>query len=130
MQKLLTRKNNRLKNYDYSEIGAYFITIGSKNKENIFGEYNRCVREGLASSRNNIQLSIIGQIINNQWKDIKKQYGNIELDEYIVMPNHLHGILIINNINYNKREGASPSPTYLLYSPNIFSLFFEPMVIK
>ncbi len=111
MNKYPKRKQIRLKNYDYANNGYYFITIGSKNKENIFGEYNKCVGEGLASSRNNIQLSKIGKIIDKQWNDIPNQCNNIELDEYIVMPNHIHGILIVNKNDINKREGASPSPT-------------------
>ncbi len=41
MQKLISRKQIRLENYDYANNGYYFITIGSKNKENIFGEYNK-----------------------------------------------------------------------------------------
>ena len=53
-----------------------------------------------------MNLSKIGKIIDKQWNDIPNQYDNIELDEYIRMPNHLHGILFIN-----KREEASPSPT-------------------
>ncbi len=54
MQKLLIQKNNRLKNYDYSEIGRYFITVCSKNRENIFGEINnKYVGDGLAPSRDN-----------------------------------------------------------------------------
>ena len=77
---------------------------------NIFGEYKKYVGEGLASSRNNIQLSIIGKIIDNQWENIKNQYDNIELDQYIIMPNHLHGILIINK-REELREDARPSPT-------------------
>ena len=98
-------KNNRLKNYDYSEIGWYFITVCSRDRKNIFGEINnKYVGEGLAPSRdnatvrykNNIKLSKIGKIIDKQWNDIETQYDNIDLDQYIIMPNHIHGILIIN----------------------------------
>ncbi|MFH2137458.1 MAG: hypothetical protein ABII88_02980 [Candidatus Omnitrophota bacterium] len=49
---------------------------------------------------------MIGQIIDTQWNDIPNQYGNIELDQYTIMPNHLHGIVIINN-----RAEASAAPT-------------------
>ncbi|MFH1440713.1 MAG: transposase [Candidatus Omnitrophota bacterium] len=103
---ICNRRTIRLAEYDYSQTGYYFLTICSNNKKNIFGKYNEYVREGLASSHNNIQLSIIGQIIDIQWNDITNKYNNIELDKYIVMPNHIHGILIIN-----KREDARPSPT-------------------
>jgi REP element-mobilizing transposase RayT len=131
MTKLITRKNSRLKSYNYSDNGWYFVTICSKDRKNIFGEYNnKIVGEGLAPSRyknhkiphkgqpqglslqapvryqNDIKLSKIGQIIDIQWNDIPNQYDNIELDEYIIMSNHIHGILVID-----KRDGASPSPT-------------------
>ncbi|MFH2137254.1 MAG: transposase [Candidatus Omnitrophota bacterium] len=106
MQNLKTRKLNRLKDYDYSLEGYYFVTICSRNREIIFGEYTNNVGTALAAVRNNIKLTKLGQIIDSQWNDLPNQYKNIELDQYIIMPNHLHGILIIN-----KRTGASPVPT-------------------
>ena len=109
MQKLITRKLNRLKDYDYSVTGYYFITICSKNRKIIFGEYiENPVGTALAAvhCKDNIKLSKLGQIIDNQWNDIPNQYNDIELDQYVIMPNHIHGILIIS-----KRTGASPVPT-------------------
>jgi len=105
MTKLKTRKQIRLKNYDYSLNGYYFITVCSNDRKNIFGEY-KYVGAALVPARNNIKLSKIGQIINNQWNDIPNQYRNVELDEYIIMPNHIHGILIVNN-----RAQTSGAPT-------------------
>ena len=106
MTKLITRKQNRLINYDYSLTGYYFVTVCSNDRKNILGEYknNNNVGAPLACAR--IKLSIIGQIIDNQWNNIPNQYDNIELDQYVIMPNHLHGILIINN-----RAEASAAPT-------------------
>jgi REP element-mobilizing transposase RayT len=104
---LLTRKPNRLKNYDYSLEGYYYITICSKDRENIFGDYVKDdVVAVLASAHDHIKLSIVGQIINTQLQDIQNQFENVELDEYIIMPNHLHGIIIIK-----KRVEASAPPT-------------------
>ena len=65
-----------------------------------------CDRAALASARVNVTLSKIGRIIEKQWKDIPNQYVNIELDKYVIMPNHIHGILIIH-----KRAQASGAPT-------------------
>ena len=89
MAKLLTRKNNRLKNYNYSDNGYYFVAVCSKDRENIFGEYKNVVGAGLAPVRynvpvrdnntNNVKLSKLGQIINHQWNNIPKQYDNVEL---------------------------------------------------
>ncbi len=110
-QKYPKRKTTRLKNYDYSSNGWYFVTICSYNRLNIFGGYKNIVGAGLVSARNNINLSTIGNIIDNQWNDIPNQYKNVALDQYIIMPNHIHCILIINDIDIDKREETSPSPT-------------------
>ncbi|MFH1458995.1 MAG: transposase [Candidatus Omnitrophota bacterium] len=110
MKNLLTRKNNRLNKHDYSANGWYLCTICSKNRENIFGQYiNNFVGTGLAPVRhkNNIKLSTIGNIIKNNLIGIPQHYDNVGIDEYIIMPNHIHCILIIDKL----REGASPSPT-------------------
>jgi len=69
MTKLLNRKNNRLKGYDYTKDGLYFITICAIDHKCIFGKIiQKPVGDGLAPSR--IELSIIGQIIDEQWNDI------------------------------------------------------------
>jgi len=106
-----TRKRNRLDGYDYSNNGAYHVTICTKKHECIFGKINNiCVGAPLACARKNIpsriELSNIGKIIDTQWQDIPNQFDGIELDQYIIMPNHMHGILIIN-----KRAQASGAPT-------------------
>ena len=97
--------------YDYSENGYYFVTICSCNRQNIFGKYKNPVGAGLASARmggdasdrnnncsirNHIELSPVGKIIKQQWKNIPNHYEHVQLDEYSIMPNHIHGILIIN----------------------------------
>ena len=111
MKILKTRKLNRFKIYNYPTNGYYFVTICSKNRKIIFGEYNNNnVGAPLACAR--IELSIIGQIIDNQWNNIVNQYNHIKLDQYTIMPNHIHGIIIINNrINELSRAQASGAPT-------------------
>lgn len=110
MAELVARKNIRLRNYDYSDDGYYFVTICSGNRENIF--IDNTVGAALVSARNHIcnrkdtKLSRIGQIIDNQWNNIPSQYPHVQLDQYVIMPNHLHGILAIN-----KRAQTSSAPT-------------------
>lgn len=87
--KLPTRKKLRLKYYDYSKQGLYFITICIKNREKILGKIND----------NQIELFKEGVIVKNSIRDIEKIYMNIKIDEYIVMPNHIHIIITINNNN-------------------------------
>ncbi len=79
-------KSTRLQNWDYGWNGAYFITICTKNREHYFGE----IENG------RMQLSPIGVIADILWYEIKNHAKNIELGEFIVMPNHIHGILILN----------------------------------
>jgi len=102
MSELLTRKQNRLPNYDYSSTGIYFVTICSNDRKNIFAEFDNknIVGTGLVPVR--IELTKIGEIIDKQWRDIANHCHNVEIDEFIVMPNHIHGIIIIN-----KQDGAN-----------------------
>jgi REP element-mobilizing transposase RayT len=80
------RKPNRLKNYDYSQNGYYFVTICTRNRQEWFGKIKNGVME----------LNRNGEIVEKQWKWLAKQYSDIELDVYEIMPNHVHGIIRIN----------------------------------
>jgi len=102
------RKLNRLPDHDYSNDGIYFVTICSKYRQNIFSIINHAVGTGLAPVRDPIDMKLtdLGIIINKHWLNIPNQNINIDIDQYIIMPNHIHGIIIIN-----KRTGASPVPT-------------------
>jgi len=83
------RKSIRLKEYDYSKEGAYFITICTNNKECILGN----VKNG------EIILNQFGNIVLEGWNCLTGRYANIESDKFVVMPNHIHGtIKIIDNV--------------------------------
>ncbi|RKY37505.1 MAG: hypothetical protein DRP78_00965 [Candidatus Omnitrophota bacterium] len=87
MTKILTRKSrNRLEGYDYSQSNYYYVTVCTDNRKGQFGEIKD----------NRMLLNYHGQIVKQQWQWLAKQYSYITLDEYVVMPNHVHGILIIN----------------------------------
>jgi len=79
------RKSIRLKDYDYSQLGAYFVTICTCNKECLFGD----VVDG------KMELSEIGTIADNCWNDIPNHFQNVSSDYFVVMPNHIHGIINI-----------------------------------
>jgi len=83
---LKQRKQNRLKNYDYSQSGYYFVTICTQNREEWFGR----IENGVMGLNGN------GQIVENQWVWLAKQYPYVVLDSYVVMPNHFHGVIGIN----------------------------------
>ena len=91
-------KNIRLTDFDYSTNGTYFITVCSENKRCIFGDI---VGQGLCSCR----LSDIGQIIKTEIENLNIRYPEITIDNYIIMPNHVHLLLTL------ERQEQSPCPT-------------------
>ena len=79
------RRSIRLKGFDYTQPGAYFVTLVTKNRETLFGE----IAEG------DVRLNTYGQVIHTFWQRLPTTFPSIALDVWIVMPNHLHGILWI-----------------------------------
>ena len=92
------RKSIRLKEYDYSADGYYFVTISTANGVTYFGN----VKNG------EMVLNEYGNIVNTQWVQLPQHYWNTKLDEYVIMPDHIHGIIIIDN----NRAGYKPAPTH------------------
>ncbi|MDR2511772.1 MAG: hypothetical protein LBC89_04870 [Bacteroidales bacterium] len=92
------RHSIRLTGYDYSQAGLYCITICTQNRECLFGEI--VVGAGFARPDNTAShptmiLNEYGKIVETELLNLKIKYPNIDLHEYIVMPNHFHGILQI-----------------------------------
>lgn len=87
----------RLQNWDYGSNGAYFITICTKNRECYFGEIMNNVPEPSTNERT-MQLSEIGKLAEQFWLEIPNHFSFIELGNFVVMPNHVHGILIIDKM--------------------------------
>ena len=80
------RKNsNRLKDFDYANNGGYFITICTQNRENMFGE--------IVDKK--MVLNDVGKMVDKWWQELRNKFGDIRLDEFVIMPNHLHGIITI-----------------------------------
>ena len=90
------RKHPRIKNYDYATIGAYFITVCTSQRRNYF--WQSFVGASIARPQNptEIKLSEYGKIVDNAINNIPKIYPNIEIDRYVIMPDHIHLILIIH----------------------------------
>jgi len=81
------RHSIRLKGYDYSQAGLYFITICCQDRECFFGE----IKNG------EMMLNDIGNIANQCWMEIPNHFANVVLHEHIIMPNHVHGIIELTN---------------------------------
>ncbi|MBI5664236.1 MAG: transposase [Nitrospirae bacterium] len=79
------RRSIRLKEYDYSQAGAYFVTICTQNRECAFGDI--VGRE--------MRLNDAGRMVDITWNDLPTHNDNILLDSFIIMPNHIHGIITI-----------------------------------
>ena len=96
------RRSIRLKEYDYSRSGAYFVTICAHKRKYLFGNI---VNDEMA-------LSEYGKIVENVWYNLTGHYQNIKLDKFIVMPNHIHGIIILMDMD-DVGAGFKPAPTDL-----------------
>jgi len=92
--KLPERKPNRLKDYDYSQSGAYFVTICTKDHKHLFGK----ITVGASVlARPNIELSSLGRLVNSAIEHYNTNAINFVFDRCAIMPNHLHAIIIIHD---------------------------------
>ncbi|MBE0504855.1 MAG: hypothetical protein IBX46_12075 [Desulfuromonadales bacterium] len=82
------RRSIRLREYDYSSVGAYFVTICVQGRECLFGD----VTEGT------MRLNDAGKMVERVWLGLSARFPHVVLDEFVVMPNHFHGIVVINNV--------------------------------
>ena len=98
-QELPKRKHPRLKHYDYSQGGGYFITICTENRRCLL---SRIVGRGLAPAEG--ALTEYGKIAEQQLLLLQERYPFVEIDRYVIMPNHIHAIVIL------KGQAADASP--------------------
>jgi len=97
------RKHPRLEHYDYSTAGAYFITICTQNRRCLL---SRIVGRGLAPAE--IQYTAYGQIAQKQLMLLEQRYPSLKIDQYVIMPNHIHAILLLKEMS-----GDSQRPTIM-----------------
>ena len=100
-ENLAKRKHPRLKEYDYSSDGVYFVTICTQNKKHLLSQI---VGRGLAPA---VQLTDYGRIAEQQMFLLEKRFTFVEIDNYVIMPNHIHIIFWLKP----QTAGASPRPT-------------------
>ena len=108
------RVNPRLKDYDYSQTGHYFVTICTKDKIPFFGE----------TSGEGVALSVVGKLSRDYWQEIPEHFPFVSLDEFVIMPNHIHGIIVIcrDNKHVGTCHGMSPPKTNQFSQPKSGSL--------
>ena len=118
-----TRKNLRIKHYDYSSKGAYFITICAKDRKRIFSNIINPVGVG-AHDDPQIRLSEIGKIVEKNLLSSEKISG-VSIDRYVIMPDHIHVIIFLDPEKYTYLSTGSskaPTPTNEML-PHVISTF-------
>jgi len=90
------RRPIRLRGFDYTSPGAYFVTICTRNRACILGD----LKAG------SISLTPIGKIVQRTWAETPNHFPNVGLDEYVIMPNHLHGLLLIEDTTVGAQHAA------------------------
>jgi len=119
----LNRKSQRKKNYDYSQPGYYAVTLCTQNRLCQFGD----IKEG------DMLLNDAGRMVTNTWHQIPQHYAGIELDIFQIMPNHIHGIIVINPVGVGpcahphprieNGQAQGPVPTGSLSVSNVIERF-------
>ena len=99
------RRSIRLQGYDYAQAGAYFVTLCAWNREYLFGD----IIDG------KMVLNNAGQIAKQCWQDIPAHFPKVALDEFVIMPNHVHGILYI--VGSSQEVGGEPNVGAKDFSP-------------
>ncbi|MGM9818801.1 MAG: transposase [Paludibacteraceae bacterium] len=115
--------STRLQKWDYGWNAIYFVTICTWHREHYFGEINNGA----------MCLSPIGTIANVLWHELKNHFNHIELDAFVVMPNHIHGIIAINN-NVNNGDNIATThdmvATHAVETTHALSLQSQPQSAK
>lgn len=98
-------ETTRLKNHDYGADGWYFITICTHNRENYFGEIFETQNIGVVGTQNiaSLQPTAIGKIAHQYWIEIPTHFPFVVLDEFVIMPNHVHGVFYFDKPEYEYR---------------------------
>ena len=95
---LAKRKSTRLNHYDYSSLGAYFITICTEGRQKILSQI---VGDDVPGVPKNVELLPCGKIADKYINQFNEFYDHISVDWYVIMPNHIHILLLV-------RENGSP----------------------
>ncbi len=107
------RRSLRLKGYDYSQAGAYFVTICTHRRTCLFGDLAQGV----------VRLNEVGIIAQQTWDELPVHYPHVSLDAFVVMPNHVHGIILLTDDPVVVGAGFKPAPTKLHAVPEIVRAF-------
>ena len=111
------RRSIRLPGYDYSQPGEYFVTICAYERRNLFGQ----IENG------KIQLSPIGQVLEREWLRLPDRFPFLHPAPFVVMPNHFHGILMIEDIAEGRGTPSPSGPRRAPADPEFAKAFRKPV---
>jgi REP element-mobilizing transposase RayT len=109
------RQSIRLRGHDYTQAGEYYVTLCVKYRESLLGEI----------LRNQVELTRIGEIVKECWEGIPKHFSNAVLDEFVIMPNHMHGIVIL--VGTRKSVGTRHAVSQRVITPPSGEQFGNPI---
>src|SRR5687767_7268896 len=94
------RRSIRLRDYDYSQAGAYFLTIRCQDRECLLGRFQN----------GTVLLNPAGEMVVRTWQEVPDHYPGCEIDAFIPMPNHIHGIIVLQTAPVGAGPRACPEP--------------------
>ncbi|MDR1709840.1 MAG: hypothetical protein LBS70_09000 [Candidatus Accumulibacter sp.] len=108
---LPVRRRNRLRDYDYSREGAYFVTVCARNRAAVFGRIvgANCVRPLAAGVPPRVELSALGRIVKDETDALHRAYPMVRVDKSVVMPNHVHLLMTIEFQSDGGRTQFAPT---------------------
>ena len=95
--RLPNRQSIRLRDFDYSQNGAYFVTLCTARRLCLLGN----IEDG------DVRLSPVGQVVRSLWQDLPRHTPGLTIDAWVVMPNHLHGIVVLSGSTVTGAPGAN-----------------------
>ncbi|HEX4953797.1 MAG TPA: transposase [Thermoanaerobaculia bacterium] len=118
------RRSLRLKSYDYSQAGGYYVTVVAQDRESLFGEV----------TSQTMRLNDAGRMVDSVWRDLALFYPGVRLDAFVVMPNHIHGVLFLvgatprgcppgGGRRGEEGQARGPAPTASLSLPDVVHRF-------
>ena len=105
--KIHRRRSIRLRGYDYAQEGVYFVTVCTHNHTLLFGEI----------SSDQMRLNNAGCTLVTQWQALPVRFPNVRLDAFVVMPNHIHGIIVLTRQKVASRDGATGATLVVAPTP-------------
>jgi putative transposase len=95
------RRHVRLRDYDYSQAGGYYVTICTANRRHLFGSITDAA----------MHPNAVGRVVEEEWLRLAERWKSVEIDAYVVMPNHFHGVLILLDGDKQNAVGRVKRPS-------------------